>query len=228
MPTKSKTTDSNKCIECNKNKGTVRSILKKRLCATCAELPQYTMISRTKSKRDYKLTDGDLTTIQMYEWTNKYGICNYYTMLDVETIAAKKHGAPANEVKSVIEQIRQDRMKRCTETKEKRMRLRSDMLKQALNQMGVQLRSDSTYCKGYINGDVKDPIDTIVNRMCQMKYLYEYCNMDECKEEVYLSYKDEYIEPFEISDEAERLALERYSNGKFPKIFPWLNKEGIK
>ena len=46
--------------------------------------------------------------------------------------------------------------------------------------------------------------------MCEMKYLYEYCNMDECRQ----IESEEYL--------AEMLALNMYSNGKYPATFPKL------
>jgi hypothetical protein len=74
---------------------------------------------------------------------------------------------------------------------------------------------------------LKHSLDDIVKRMCEMKYLYEYCHMDECKQIIYDKYDSDSSDLSEsinvsIFDQAEKLALEKYSNGKYPVIFPWL------
>ena len=62
--------------------------------------------------------------------------------------------------------------------------------------------------------------------MCEMKYLYEYCHMDECRQIAYEEYlaekNDGYYPDMSVSDRAEMIALDKYSNGKYPEIFPWL------
>ena len=96
----------------------------------------------------------------------------------------------------------------------------------ALQIVKLEFRNDSALCKKYIEGDTTYSLREVVLRMCQMKYLFEYCNMEECKQIAY----DEYIETFnsgyfpdfKVFDEAERIALNKYSNGIYPKIFPWL------
>jgi hypothetical protein len=64
--------------------------------------------------------------------------------------------------------------------------------------------------------------------MCQMKYLFEYCHMDECKSEAYDDYNEElragYYPDCSVFDRAEDLALNRYSNGHYPVVYPWQNK----
>lgn len=91
--------------------------------------------------------------------------------------------------------------------------------------MGLELRSDSNLCKKYIDGDVKD-LQGVVKRMCQMKYLYDYCHMDECHEIAYEQQCDElnagYFPDCSVSDQAELIALRKYSNGKYPDNWPWM------
>lgn len=55
---------------------------------------------------------------------------------------------------------------------------------ESLNKYKLQLREDSKLCQGYIDGTIKDwTIDQIVERMCQMRFLYEYCDMDDAYQE---------------------------------------------
>ena len=58
-----------------------------------------------------------------------------------------------------------------------------------------------------------------------MKYLFEYCHMDECKQIAYENQRDElragYFPDCSVFDDAEYIALNKYSNGKYPSVFPW-------
>lgn len=61
--------------------------------------------------------------------------------------------------------------------------------------------------------------------MCEMKYLFEYCHMDDCKQEAYEEYIEElnagYFLDCSVFERAEEIALNKYSNGYYPAIFPW-------
>ncbi len=52
--------------------------------------------------------------------------------------------------------------------------------------------------------------------------------MDECKSEAYDDYNEElragYYPDCSVFDRAEDLALNRYSNGHYPVVYPWQNK----
>ena len=88
--------------------------------------------------------------------------------------------------------------------------------------------------------------------MCQMKYLYDYCHMSECMSDAIEAYddfhkppspyyrrggsRDDYYDDYEpyyrnydeITDDAETMALKKYSSGHYPSIFPWLLPKKIK
>lgn len=98
-----------------------------------------------------------------------------------------------------------------------RMNLQEERKKTLINALqtrGLELRTDSVLSSNYINGSDEFTIEHIVNVMCQMKYLYEYCN-----------YKDILMKhsPFDRNkrEEIKQYALNKYSNGKYPDIFPW-------
>jgi hypothetical protein len=117
---------------------------------------------------------------------------------------------------------------------------RKQQVNNALQEAGLELRSDSKLCQKYIDGEPIN-LDDVVKRMCQMRYLYEHCNMNECRNIAYNKYKksqyneydrydddqcnNDYDEKpqYTVSDMAEKIALQKYSNGKYPDIFPWQN-----
>jgi len=105
---------------------------------------------------------------------------------------------------------------------------RTKKLKLKLKKRGLGLRKDSALCSLYVNGKTDLDINWIVQRMCEMKYLYEYCDMKNIKSQVYNDFVfNEYNKNYEgtISTQAEKLALEKHSNGIYPKVFPWeINK----
>jgi hypothetical protein len=106
------------------------------------------------------------------------------------------------------------------------MQKNKDKLIKALSKYKLELRDDSLLCHKYIIGKSEYDLEEIVRIMCEMKYLFEYCHMDECKEIAYKEYiaekKAGYYPDFLVFDNAEVIALNKYSNGKYPEIFPWL------
>jgi hypothetical protein len=66
----------------------------------------------------------------------------------------------------------------------------------------------------------------IIDHEMPGKYLYEYCHMNECRNIAYEHYRAEkeagYYPDMSVSEHAEMIALEKYSNGKYPDTFPWL------
>ena len=103
---------------------------------------------------------------------------------------------------------------------------RKELLMKALDARGLDLRSDSALCQKYITGQIELDLDWIVQRMCEMKYLYEYCNMSDIKKQVYKQYLLEQpngiYTNYKISEKAEEIALEKY--GFYPDVFPWEKK----
>lgn len=102
---------------------------------------------------------------------------------------------------------------------------RKNELVYKLKSRGLELRTDSALCTKYIEGTTDLNIDFIVERMCQMKYLYEYCNMKKIKSDVYNEYLENIATGIKsesnVTSRAEKLALNTYSNSYYPKIYPW-------
>jgi hypothetical protein len=91
---------------------------------------------------------------------------------------------------------------------------RKTLLEAKLNEKKLKLRSDSTYCQDYINEKIKVDVDEVVKRMCQIKFLFDYCNMQKY---LNMEYNNKNKSLF---DNAEELALSKH--GGYPDTFPWL------
>lgn len=62
--------------------------------------------------------------------------------------------------------------------------------------------------------------------MCQMKYLFEYCDMKKAFELAKVEQREDfcygYIPNEPLFDLAERIALKNKNNGEYPIIWPWM------
>ena len=87
----------------------------------------------------------------------------------------------------------------------------------------LKLRSDSKLCKNYIRS-ADNSITYVVRRMCEMKYLFDYCDMRKELESV----EKEHIQTLEwgyipdagVFQEAEANIIERI--GSYPGVWPWM------
>ena len=266
------------CIECNQ-KGRLVKKLNIIICIECNKLDKYTLITKTKSKLKYFLTDDDLDDEHLvsYEGKSGYGIGTYYTIYDIKKKVCQKYNASRvnldtnldpnpnpnpnpnpdpnppldtnidiSECDTIIKKIKNDKKQtkeerriKSNEKKQLQCNKRKEELETALNKAGVELRRDSTLCSNYIDGKIEknnprgrshgsnmfSSIDQIVKRMCNMKYLYEYCHMEECKDIAYEEHRETlkagYYPDCSVSDSAEYLALKKYSNSTYPLIYPW-------
>jgi hypothetical protein len=103
--------------------------------------------------------------------------------------------------------------------------LRKQELETKLKSRGLEFRTDSALCAKYLQGTTDLNVDFIVDRMCQMKYLYEYCHMEQIKSQVYKEFirtRSTGTKPeSNVTSIAEKRALDTYSNGNYPDIYPW-------
>ncbi len=99
-------------------------------------------------------------------------------------------------------------------------RLRRFILERALRKAGLELRADSRLCTRFIQQGVGD-LRMIVERMCQLKWLFDYQNMGVLIQEIKEldledpDYDDYLARPLQIA-EARILA-----KTPFPRIWPW-------
>jgi hypothetical protein len=223
---------SNKCIECN-NKGTKRAKTNIILCKICCKLEKYEVITKTKAKLEYFLNETDLEGVNSIKANSSYGLCTYYMKTDIINKACSKYNVPCENLDELLKNMKLDKtnvkkykMEIKLEKEKKASDKRKEKLIDELYNVGLELRSDSVLCSNYINGKIKNgSLDDIVKRMCQMKYLYDYCHMEECKDIAYKNQQDDWKHGYHpdcsVSDDAELIALDKYSKGKYPVVFPW-------
>ena len=235
------------CVECN-HKGRLVKRLNIIVCIECNKLDKYTLITKTNAKLKYFLTEDDLDddNLTYYEGSIGYGPATYFTIYDIKNKICQKHNVILSECDNLIKKLINDKETRKGERrikgKEKiilQRTKRQDILVNALRAAGLDLRTDSQLCSKYISGGFEKTknnsnsnsnsntniVEQIVKRMCQMKYLYDYCHMEECKDKIYEERNkygsSEYDDFSSISDDAELMALDKYSHSKYPIIFPW-------
>lgn len=223
------------CIECGDNNGKVRQILKKVLCSNCKELDKYKLIVKTSAKKKYLIKDCDLVDLNSYTGKCRYGKGTFFLENEIREFCAYKYDVDCEYLDNYLNDIGADKENKLTiqrQERERKQRVlqaqRKDELASCLKKVGLVLRADSVLCQNYINGINEDSLETIVKRMCEMKYLFEYCNMNLCKNQAYQEFLDnndgEYY-PGIVFDRAEEIALNKYSNGSYPEIFPWLRNK---
>lgn len=95
---------------------------------------------------------------------------------------------------------------------------RRNELKDIMSKCGLTVRSDSALCQNYIEGsDYAWSLREIVNRMANMKYLFEYCKFEKVRN----SLKRQGM--YYGFDDCEEEVLSRHG-GDYPKIYPWLKQ----
>jgi len=220
------------CNECNINIGKKSSYYNMILCNLCNELDKYKLMCKTDVKKTYLLNDKDLDDIEYYEVKNPHYRCAssmlLYNKKDIINKCVEKYVVNYEDVYKFIEVIKEDRKiknEKKKETIKKKKEQRKEILVDALKEYKLTLRADSQLCEEYINGRLKNmSIDDIVQRMCQMRFLYEYCDFNKCYNEAKkIKYEDhnyEY-EDMPLFNIAEVIALKKC--GGYPDVFPWMS-----
>jgi hypothetical protein len=104
-------------------------------------------------------------------------------------------------------------------------------LKIALGKVGLTLRNDSRLCSNYIENN-EGSIEFIVERMCQMKFLFDYHNMNyyiqKANEEQNETIEAGYFPDTSALDDAEYEVMKQY-DFIYPKMwcFPWQKVNSI-
>lgn len=221
----------NKCDVCDQIPSRYNNIFNKYLCKDCNQLPEYKIICKTTAKNKYFLTDKDIKNIETFEKRGYTGYKNIFILMkeiDVIDYFCAKHEISDNQIEHVISMLADKKEEKSQKRKEKKnleMEKRKKNLVKALKNKKLKLRSDSKLCAGYINGTIKNyTIEEVVERMCQMKFLYEYANMDECLMEAREYQKEEleagYFPDCTIFEQAEMNALKKVKG--YPDKWPWL------
>lgn len=218
----------NLCVECGAEKAIYMTKIDDNICKICRKLDKYTFISKTFAKKMYLITDDDLKELKPCEDISTYStLATYYTKEDLINCACEVHNTTKENLQNVIDALIDAKKNKVVNEKIARTIKRTNDLEKALNKAGVELRDDSKLCKLYIDNKCsgKFTLKQVVRRMCQMKYLYDYCHMKECLDKAHDDQIDErnngYFPDCSIFDEAEYNALRKYSNNTYPDVFPW-------
>jgi hypothetical protein len=235
------------CVNCYR-KGTWATRFEIFLCSECRSLPKYILISKTDAKDDYFLTDDDISGMEKLEANGPCGPATYYKKSDLLDKFYEKYNTNAEnyfEVKMNLCQERWDKIKEKRAAKElnklNKIAVRKSSLQKALEKVGLVLytgyvvgeigelvESFTNLSNDYINNKIKpkQTIKQIVVKLCEMKYLYEYCKMKDfinaAIEENIDDYNSDLLTEKYIYEYAEKLALEKHSNGIYPVKFPWI------
>ncbi len=189
-------------------------------------------ITMTNAKKIYRLNDTDLQELDLEIKTNphKRSLAMYlYNKNDIINVFKQKYDLNSNyDVQQKIKEIEETKKERAEKRLMNSMNakiMRKNELVERMKQYKLVIRNDSKLCKGYIDGTITEySVDDIVKRMCQMKYLYDYADIQSAFSKAYEEYNDElnsgYIPDCTVFDNAERIALQKC--GGYPSVFPWM------
>jgi hypothetical protein len=228
------------CEDCQDPKTTYHRTLEKYLCEECSESDDNTLICKSTAKQKYFLTEKDLEDIEYYEVDNPHWRCassmKLYTRADILEKFYDKYNANSDNEEQKRKDLEKNRKKRSIvrlNTKELKRKKRKQKLTEALKEYKLKIRADSSLCEQYINGTLKGwNLDKIVKRLCQMHYLFNYCNIqkyinivkeDRQQEKRWNGYYDGSVS---VVDEAEELILKKIK--KYPTVWPWMVADKIK
>ncbi len=225
------------CEECGAPNAKICKAHDIRLCSDCMKLDEYCMICKTEAKKTYYLTDKDLVNVECTEVANsvyRNSMLCLYNKREIINEFCLKHSidqydddAIENKLEELADAKKNAALKREENAMKRRLNRKKKLIKE-LELYGLELRSDSKLCKSYIDGTAKEwTLEEIITRMCEMKFLYEYCKMDKCYKEAERRQCEElnagYIPDVPVEVDAEWIALKKYTkNGKYPKKWPWL------
>ncbi len=151
------------------------------MCRHCLDNFQETesTIVRTAAKKEYKLTDKDLSVLPFIEKHSfAYNVdMTIYPRSLVTSLAIHKHGSleelqRKQDRQAQITAKRNATMQRKKEKAERKKEKRKNLLQIALGKRGIALRSDSYLCSTFIETGIGD-LPEIVRIMSEMSFLWE-------------------------------------------------------
>jgi DNA repair protein len=169
----------NVCFECGMSTSNVDHFYNYHICSSCRrEIPKYKLITKTTCKKEFCLSEKDLTGLDHVLSTNPYYRSSAPMMLflesDIKEYAYDKYGGVdglQNKLKK-----RQESLEKRRQTKKNVRENRKFEIQQELAMRGMNVRNDSKLCQGYINNtlDSRWTLEKVVDMMIEMKWLYEY------------------------------------------------------
>ncbi len=189
------------------------------------------LVCKSVAKNTYFLTDKDIEHLNFEYRCNRVFRSSPFVLYkkdEIIKVFCDKYNISPKEIDVTIEhllELKAEKRERRVANKERKSANRKELLTIELNNKGLELREDSVLCQSYIDGTLENgwTIPGIVKRMCKMKYLFEYCDMDAAIEEAkeYMRGEIEYKGYCSESliDIAEEIILK---TKKYPRVWPWL------
>lgn len=219
------------CDNCEDSDAKYNRTLEKYLCSECSESDEFTLMCKSTAKQEYFLTEKDLKDLEYYEADNPHwksaSSMKLYTKTDVISKFRDKYDVDSDNEDDKKKELKKRREKRSTFNKDARehgTKKRRKELVSALSKYKLKLRSDSKLCQKYINGtlDKEWTVDEVVERMCEMHYLFNYGKkyINQAQRSYDETLEAGYFPDSNVIDDAESLMLDKI--GDYPDTWPWM------
>ncbi len=219
------------CMNCGRvrNNGDNLKYFNYVLCFKCQRKKEFKRINEASASINFGVKDNDLLSIksQIYKcYAFPYGNImtvniNFYLKSDIE------------EIKN--EQVLKEKKERSIDyplpfgrhLKESEIRtedIRKDKLIEELSKYKLPLRDDSMLCITYIRGINKKTLSEIIQKMCLMKFLFDYTDYANRMRILIAQSKWRFV----AYDNSERRAIAQNAilktiGGSWPDLWPWMN-----
>lgn len=165
---------SGKCYHCRTRTNAVNYFYEFNLCRACQKSHDYYSCHTQKVAREvFCLSLKDLSGLTCYLTKNPHyssaSPMKLYLASDLEKAAIEKYG----DVKKEREKRAASRRKR-REKEEENRNQREDLLIDALEELGLSLRGDSSLCEEFIDGGLSMSANEVAEEMAFMKYLHDF------------------------------------------------------
>jgi len=145
------------------------------VCEACKQKEDYVLITATDATKQFKVNRQLLQGLPDVPFRTRWGTIGcMYRKKDVERVSFSVHGGEEGLQK--VREKRKERAEKIVATKKRKLEVRRKELVAALQERGLELRSDSNLCEQYINGEIEIPVGEVVNTMEKNHILYEKLN----------------------------------------------------
>jgi hypothetical protein len=216
------------CGLCYLERGHYSNFYKFKICPTCRVLPEYKTLEINDIRDYYLLKDKELYALnQIYNYDSNYkprpandamGGGLLFLEKDILQICYKKYNTDKENLQKELERLRslkiEASLKKTAERENKKKATAikyNEDLRLALIKYKITAQDEEQYSVYNYGYHYYIPEGYVI-RICQIKYLFEYCDI---KRKLDINHDEE---TFEM---AENYVLSKIGN-KYPSIFPWL------
>jgi hypothetical protein len=206
------------CFSCQFPTSSINQFYRIPLCGDCQRhKDQYRCVTRTTAMRDYCLKSKEVDKLEYVSAPNPYyrsaAPMKLYLLSDVVHVQGSRDV-------DAIQQKKIESTEKRRNTIAGKQEVRRNELVNALEMLGLVLRSDSELCDKYIKGS-RDAwsLNALVDEMAFMKYLHEYTDYETRleKEVKHIADYNGYYNG--IWREAAEYTKQRYTR---PTVWPWI------